>query len=130
MKKKLAAVLLVVAFVLSLGVMPAFAVVPPIPVAVDIKPGSYPNSINVNKKNGVTPVAILGSASFDVTMVDVATLAFGPNQATPAHDLTDPVVYTEHLQDVDLDGYLDLVSHYRTQETGLLPGNTFASLTA
>lgn len=99
-------------------------------VDIDIKPGSYPNSINVVKKKGVTPVAILGSASFDVTTVDVTTLAFGPCGASPAHDLTDPLVYAEHLQDVNLDGYVDLVSHYRTQDTGLSPGDTSATLIA
>ena len=60
-----------------------------IDVDIDIKPGSDPNSINT-RSNGVVPVAILGSATFDVTTIDVTTLTFGT--ATPAHDLTDPVV--------------------------------------
>ena len=38
-------------------------------VDIDIKPGSDPNCFNVNG-NGVIPVAILGSANFDVTRVD------------------------------------------------------------
>jgi len=45
-------------------------------VMVDIKPGSYPNCFNMNG-NGVIPVAILGSADFDVTQIDVSTLKFG-----------------------------------------------------
>ena len=85
---------------------------------IDIKPGSDPNSINLKSK-GVVPVAILGSAIFDVTTVNVTTLVFGPDSATPAHDLTDPIVYADHLQDVNLDGYLDLVCHFKTQEVGL-----------
>ena len=44
-------------------------------VRIDIKPGSYPNSINKNGK-GVIPVAILGSADFDVTQIDPSTLRF------------------------------------------------------
>ena len=99
-----------------------------IALTIDIKPGSDRNSINPNSK-GVIPVAILGSASFDVTTVDVTTLAFGPDGATPAHDLTDPIVYADHLQDVNGDGFTDLVSHYRTQDTGIAKGDTEACLT-
>jgi len=90
---------------------------------IDIKPGSWPNSINTKNK-GVIPVAILGSDVFDVTTVDVTTLVFGPTGASPAHDLTDPLVYADHLQDVNSDGYMDLVSHYATQEAGFAVGDT------
>jgi hypothetical protein len=94
---------------------------------LDIKPGSYPNSINT-KSNGVIPVALLGSANLDVTTVDVTTLRFGPNDAQPKHDPTDPDVYTEHLQDVNYDGYTDLVSHYKTKQTGIAVGQVSAEL--
>jgi hypothetical protein len=94
---------------------------------LDIKPGSYPNSINT-KSNGVISVALLGTDTFDVTTVDVTTLRFGPNDALPAHDLTDLEVYAEHLQDVNYDGYTDLVSHYKTKQTGIAAGQTYAEL--
>jgi hypothetical protein len=46
-----------------------------ISVDIDIKPGSSPNAINING-NGVIPVAVLGSAEFDASQVDVSTLTF------------------------------------------------------
>ncbi len=98
-----------------------------IEVEIDIKPGSFPNSINP-KSMGVVPVAILGSADFDVTDVDVTTLTFGPSGAMPAHDLTDLLTYADHLQDVNFDGFLDLVSHYRQKETGLAVGDIEACI--
>lgn len=99
-----------------------------VPVGIDIKPGSDPNSINPNSK-GLIPVAILGSDTFDVEDVDVTTLKFGLAEATPAHDLTDSLVYADHLQDVNLDDILDLVCHFRTKETGIEAGDTSATLT-
>ena len=44
-----------------------------IKVAVDIKPGSCPNPLNVKSK-GVLPVAILGSADLDVTTIVISSI--------------------------------------------------------
>jgi hypothetical protein len=81
------------------------------------------------RSRGVVPVAILGSESFDVSDIDVTTLAFGPNAASPAHSLTDSFTYHDHLQDVNYDGIMDLVTHYRTQDTGITCGDEAAMLT-
>jgi len=90
-------------------------------VLIDIKPGSDPNSINPESR-GVIPVAILGSNTFDAADVDVSTLVFGPGLAVPLHQ------NALHLEDVNNDGFTDLVTHYRTQETGIISVTTEACL--
>ena len=42
-------------------------------VSVDIKPATWPNSLNTHNK-GLLPVAICGSNTFDVTTIDPATI--------------------------------------------------------
>jgi len=94
-----------------------------VPVGIDIKPGSFPNSINP-RTQGVIPVAILTTGTFDATTVQPSSVTFGRTgtEATEAHS-------TGHLEDVDNDGDIDLVLHFRTQETGIMCGDTSASLT-
>jgi len=88
-------------------------------IDIDIKPGSDPNSIN-SKSMGLVPVAILSSADFDATSVDVGTVKFGPLQAAPVH--------SGHLEDVNGDGLTDMVVHFVQKDTGLSPGDTEADL--
>ena len=89
-------------------------------IEIDIKPGGFPNSLNPRSK-GVIPVAILTTRAFDATTVDSLSLEFGPNGAREAHG-------RGHIQDVDGDGDLDLVLHFRTQDTGIRCGDASASL--
>jgi len=89
-------------------------------VDIDIKPGSFPNSINLKSK-GTIPVAILGSW-IDVTTIDQSSIRFGPASA-------EPVANKKSLEDVDGDGQLDLVLHFKTKETGIKKGDTEATLT-
>jgi hypothetical protein len=99
----------------------------PLNVNIDIKPGSFPNSINPFGR-GLIPVAILGSEVFDVSAIDVTTLRFGPAQVATRHDLTDDWDYNEHLADVNFDGFMDLVTHFTTQDTGIACGDIEAVL--
>ena len=99
-----------------------------ITIEIDIKPGSLINPVNPRNR-GVIPVALLGSESFDVTIVDPTSLAFGPLGAETAHDLSKTGTYSDHLQDVNFDGVMDLVTHYRTQATGLDCGDQTSLMT-
>lgn len=87
-------------------------------VAIDVRPGSPDNRVNPFAR-GVVPVALLGSEAFDVTRVDVASLGFGPLLAPAVHS---------HLEDVDGDGRVDLVTHHPIPLTGIAPGDTQACL--
>jgi hypothetical protein len=85
---------------------------------IDIKPGQSENPVNLRSR-GVIPVALLGEASLDVTQLDLSTLRFGRCgfvEASPAHELGGPRALTKHLEDINGDGFVDLVTHYRQQD--------------
>ena len=88
-------------------------------VQIDIKPGEDPPAINPGS-NGVTPVAILSTPTFNATTVDPHSVKFGPNGASPVHT---------SIQDVDGDGTPDLILQFSTTQTSITAGNTQACLT-
>ncbi len=92
-----------------------------ISVAIDVKPGSFPNAISPGS-NGIIPVAILTTSTFDATTVDLLSVKFGPKGATEIHN-------RGHIEDVDGDGDLDLMLHFATQATGIKAGDVSATLT-
>jgi hypothetical protein len=78
---------------------------------------------NINLKNkGVIQIAILTTDDFDATLVDPLTVEFGPNGAMEAHG-------KGHAEDVDGDGALDLLFHFKTQEAGINCDDNNAFLT-
>lgn len=93
-------------------------------IAIDIKPGSDPNSINLGA-NGNVPVAILSTADFDARSVNPVTLRLadamlrirgnGTPQAAP--------------QDVNGDGWVDLVVHMEIEGMTLTAADVEATLT-
>ena len=91
-------------------------------VSIDIKPQSCPNPLNV-KSRGVLPVAILGTALFDVTLVDPATvrLVTVPPLRSTFEDVATPFDRTTAIGDcldctvLGSDGFLDLTLKFDTQ---------------
>jgi hypothetical protein len=90
-------------------------------VDIDIKPGSELNAINPSLE-GDFPVAIVGSDNFDVANADPTTLAFGPSGAPIDHN------QGPHFEDLDGDGFMDLMVHFRIDETGIVFGDTITCL--
>jgi len=88
-------------------------------LTIDIRPGSYPNPINLKSK-GVIPVAILTTDAFDASDINPASAMF---------EGASPVRWV--LSDVDHDGDLDLLLHFRTEDTtSIVAGQEEACLTA
>ena len=103
-----------------INILAATEIPPPIiEVAIDIKPQSCPNPLNVNNK-GLLPVAILGSEDFDVGMIDVATIRLegvAPIRSS-YEDVAAPVIDGQECECTTEgpDGYLDLTLKFRTQD--------------
>jgi len=89
----------------------------PLNIDIDIKPGSYPNSINCDNEKGVIAVAVLTSSSFDATTIDHTTAVF--QTATETHTDKKTGDARRHEEDVDGDGDIDLVFHFRYADTDL-----------
>lgn len=90
---------------------------PSINVDIEIKPGGNPNSINLRSK-GVVPVALLTTTGFDATTVDPETVIFAGAM---------PIKWS--TKDVDSDGDVDVVFHFKTRELNLDSNSTEATLT-
>ncbi|NQT31812.1 MAG: hypothetical protein HQ588_05705 [Deltaproteobacteria bacterium] len=125
MKRKNFSILFATVLVLSLSLIP---VVPAmangggngevIEVLIDIKPGSEDNCINLESK-GVVPVAVLTTDGFDASDVNPGTVVFA-----------EYVSWVRWVMcDVDGDGDLDMLFHFKTQLLDLDESSTEATLT-
>jgi len=95
-----------------------------LPVGIDIKPGSYPNSINL-RSQGTVPVAVLSSRDFDAATVNPSTVRFA-GAAVALRGKDQPMA---GLEDVNGDLLKDLVLHFATADLQLTPASTEAVLT-
>jgi hypothetical protein len=94
-------------------------------IDIDIKPGSDPNCLNIDD-HGVIPVAVLGSADFDVQTIDTETLVFAG--LTPREKGNGQLSCA--LEDVNIDGYWDLVCQFEDNKNNWAPdSDTEATLT-
>lgn len=89
-------------------------------VEIDIRPGRYPNKINLNRKKNLW-VAILSKEDFDATTVDPASIRLGPAGTG--------INSNPKLVDTDGDGDYDLKLRFKVSEIGISCGDTELSLT-
>ncbi|MSO23705.1 MAG: hypothetical protein EXQ58_10755 [Acidobacteria bacterium] len=90
-------------------------------IQIDITPGKTPNSINPRKQGSIA-VAILTTAQFNASTVEISSVRFGRTgtEAAPTKSA---------LADVDGDGDLHLVLHFDVPQTRFLCGDVSATLT-
>jgi len=101
-------------------------------VAINIKPGSDPNSINKGSA-GVIPVAILGSSGFDPSTIDPSTIDLAGAGVRLVGKDERPLC---HIEDVNGDGFSDLVCQVYTWQflveegvsTAVLRASTYGGL--
>ncbi len=107
-----------------------------VPVVINIKPGGFPNAINLN---GTAPVAVLTTQAdeyglplaFDATRIDPLSVRFGPRSvvfsgtggATAVHG-TGHAEDSWELDEQTRDGDLDLVLQFRVADSGLTTSST------
>jgi len=94
-----------------------------IDVDIDIKPGTFPNSINLGSK-GLIPVAILGTNDFNVDQVNPSTVVFSGVSPSLKGDGSLMV----SIEDVNNDGFTDMLFHFNTPDLQLGIDDTYAVL--
>jgi hypothetical protein len=134
MVKKVLFVCLAIALMIAPTVMLSDPATAQTVVDIDIKPGSFPNSINVKERaappkavppkavppKGVLPVAILGSEDFNVTTVNASTVVLTWRGITPPDGNVSPLRWA--YEDVNRDGFMDIGLKYSIEELGTMTG--------
>lgn len=115
--------------ILLVGTSVVFATAPAtISVGIDIKPGSFPNSVNAGEQ-GLLPVAILGSADLDVSnIVPGSILLGGVSLATRGSAKSPKLAFS--YEDVNADGYMDMMVFFSVPMLALEGTETELKLTA
>lgn len=93
-------------------------------IQIDIKPGNKQNKLDPNSRSGIW-VAVLSDTSpespFDPSsQVNIPSVDFGPDGAKAIR---------HKLRDINKDGLRDLLLQFRIRDTGILCGDTEATLT-
>lgn len=92
-------------------------------VAIDIKPGDFPNTIKLGS-HGAVSVAILSSATFDARRVNPTSITLAGAEVRLKGNGTPSAA----IADVNGDGLLDLVVHVETEALELSAADTTAEL--
>ena len=95
-------------------------------VKIDIRPDSEVNTINLGS-NGVVPVAILSSESFDATTIDPTTVDLAGARVKVTGKKRRPLA---HPEDVNGDGLIDLFCQISTSELNIGTGDLLVVLEA
>lgn len=88
-------------------------------VRIDIKPGAFPNTVNLGS-NGNVPVAIFGSATLRAADVDPSTV----KMADASVKVRGKKGFMTSTEDLDKDGYSDLIVHIDTEGLGIITNDT------
>ncbi len=98
-----------------------FVPLPPQPteVEIDVRPGRFPNKINLSRKKNLW-VSILTTPDFDATTVDSASVSLGAGGAG--------INRNPKIEDTDGDGDLDLKLRFKVADIGITCGDTTLSL--
>lgn len=94
-------------------------------VEIDIKPGSYPSCFN-NDGNGVIPVAIFGAEDFDIMTIDPGSVSL-EGQSIAMRGKADKLLAA--YEDVNGDGFMDLVVKIEDVDGTFTQGSGYATLT-
>lgn len=92
-------------------------------VEIDVRPSDEGAPV-VLRSGGHVPVAILSQSDFSAPEeIDVGSLTFGKTGTEPSLAFCN-----DEPDDLNLDGFEDLVCHFFTNEAGFTPGDTEAVL--
>jgi uncharacterized repeat protein (TIGR01451 family) len=112
-----------------------------VPVAINIRPGSFRNRINIAHKNKVVRVAVLTTSpseyglplAFDATTIQPLTARFGPKAVVTAGGGAHEAHSRGHLKDAieradehTKDGDRDMLLHFRAQQSQFTGSETQA----